>query len=185
MRHLISTMIIGLFAAVSPSAQDPQPAKPTGTTGTSTVTPVTAKLTDAQGRSVGEARLQQTNRGVLLKLELRNAPPGLHALHIHEVGRCDAPSFESAGDHFAPSGREHGFFASGGPHAGDLPNIDVPGTGGLSVEHLVPDVTLEGGANSLLDANGSALVMHAAKDDYSSDPAGNSGDRIACARITR
>jgi superoxide dismutase, Cu-Zn family len=103
----------------------------------------------------------------------------------NEVGRCDAPTFESAGEHFAPSARQHGFLDARGPHAADLPNLEVPTTRQLSVEHLVSDVTLEGGTRSLLDADGFSIVIHAGKDDCTSDPAGNSGDRIACGRIVR
>jgi Cu-Zn family superoxide dismutase len=121
----------------------------------------------------------------LLKLELKDVPSGVHAVHIHEVGRCDAPTFESAGAHVAASGRQHGFLATAGPHAGDLPNLEVPATKTLAVEHFVRDVTLAAGPTSLLDADGSAIVIHAAKDDYVTDPAGNSGDRIACGRIVR
>jgi Cu-Zn family superoxide dismutase len=180
MRHLIVGVGFALFASASPSAQTP-----TGTSGSSAVPTASANLVDTEGRTVGEARLQQTPHGVLLKLELRNATPGVHALHIHEVGRCQAPSFESAGGHFAPSGRQHGFLNAKGPHAGDLPNIEVPATTQLTVEHLVADVTLEPGAHSLLDSNGSAIVIHTGKDDYATEPAGDSGDRIACGRITR
>ena len=182
MRHLIIivTMALGMFAGDGVTAQTP-----TGTTGTSAAPTTSAPLIDAQGRPVGEARLQQTPNGLLLKLELRNATPGTHAIHIHQVGRCDAPSFESAGGHFGPGNKGHGFLNSRGPHAGDLPNLEVPATGQLSVEHLLKDVTLDGGPASLLDGDGSALVIHAEKDDYASDPAGKSGDRIACGRIGR
>jgi len=102
MKNLIVAVGFTLFASASPSAQ-----RPTGTSGSAALT-ASASLADTQGRNIGEARLQQTPHGVLVKLELRNATPGVHALHIHEVGRCEA-SFESAGDHFAPSERQHGF----------------------------------------------------------------------------
>jgi superoxide dismutase, Cu-Zn family len=182
MKGVILAIGIGLLTGGSLSAQ----ARPErGTTGTSPMTTASVTLTDAQGRSVGEARLQGTPHGVLLKLELRNATPGVHAMHIHEVGKCEAPSFDSAGEHFAPSKLRHGFLQSRGPHAGDLPNIDVPTTKQLSVEQLVPDVTLEPGPRSLLDADGSALVIHTGQDDYTTDPAGDSGDRIACGAIVQ
>lgn len=145
----------------------------------------TANLIDVEGRPVGEARLQQTPRGVLVRLELRNATPGAHAVHLHQVGKCERPSFESAGPHVAAPSQKHGFLNASGPHTGDLPNIDIPSTRSLVVEQLVPGVTLDGSATSLLDADGSAIVLHSGKDDYSSDPAGNSGDRIACGPIAR
>lgn len=144
-----------------------------------------AVLLDAAGRTVGEARFQETPHGVLLTLDLKNATPGVHALHVHEVGTCQPPSFDSAGDHFAPSGSEHGFLNPRGAHEGDLPNITVPTTKEVSLDYLIADVTLAAGPRSLLDANGSALVMHAAKDDYRSDPAGEAGDRLACGAIRR
>lgn len=180
MRHLVLTTAAGALWAGVLMAQEPA-----GTAGTSSMPTATAPLVDSQGRTVGEARLQQTPNGVLLKLDLRNATPGAHALHIHGVGRCEGPGFKSAGDHFAPGGKKHGFLNKQGPHAGDLPNLDVPSTGQLSVEHLVKDVTLESGPASLLDADGSAIVIHASKDDYSSDPAGNAGDRIVCGAVRR
>lgn len=155
----------------------------TATTGTRSAMTAGATLIDVAGRSVGQARLQQTPHGVLLKLDFKNATPGIHGLHIHDVGRCDRPSFESAGGHFNPSGRQHGFLDPRGPHAGDLPNIAVPSTTQLSVEYLVRDVTLEPGPRSLLDDDGSAIVIHAGQDDYATDPAGESGDRLACGRI--
>lgn len=182
MTQQILAIGIGVLVGVTASAQGPTP---TGTTGTRTAATAGASLIDTQGRSIGEARLQQTPHGVLLKLDLRHATPGIHGLHIHDIGRCDAPSFESAGGHFNPSGRQHGFLNPRGPHAGDLPNIEVPATTTLAVEYLVADVTLEPGSLSLLDADGSAIVIHSGKDDYTSDPAGGSGDRLACGRIVR
>ena len=184
MKTAILAIGLGVFAAASPSMQTRTPTA-TGTTGISDSPTARASLTDGEGRSVGDARLRQTPHGVLVKVELRNVTPGTHAMHIHEVGRCDAPTFGSAGAHLAASGEQHGFFDADGPHAGDLPNLEVPAMGQLAVEHLVSHVTLDGGARPLFDADGSAIVIHAAEDDYKSDPSGNSGDRIACGRIVR
>ena len=158
---------------------------PAGTTGGSPDATASASLTDTENRAVGEAYFQQAPRGVLVRLDLRNATPGIHAVHVHEVGRCDPPSFASAGAHFEPSGRKHGFLNPNGQHAGDLPNIDVPTSRQLSVEFLIANVTLDPGPLSLLDTNGSAIVMHAGKDDHMTDPSGESGDRLLCGRIVR
>jgi superoxide dismutase, Cu-Zn family len=149
--------------------------------------PVTAsaKMIDGEGRSVGEVRLRQAQKNVLLTLSLKNATPGIHGLHIHEVGQCNRPSFESAGGHFNPDARQHGFLNARGPHAGDLPNIEIPTTTELAAEFLVPNVTLDHGPRSLLDDNGSTVVIHSGKDDYTNDPAGHSGDRLACGAIVR
>lgn len=180
MRYIILTVGFGLVLIGSMAAQAPVPRGTTGRTGTPTM--ANAALADSSGRAVGQARLQQTPNGVLMLLELRNATPGVHALHIHDMGRCDRPSFDSAGDHLAFAGQQHGLFNIDA-HAGDLPNIHVPTTTQLSVEYLIPEVTVDPGPRSLLDSNGSALVIHADKDDYASQPAGAAGDRLACGRI--
>ena len=145
----------------------------------------TATIKDAMGNTVGNATLRETSSGVLIKVDLMNVPPGVHALHVHTTGKCDAPMFMTAGGHFAPGGTKHGLMATGGPHAGDLPNIFVPADGKLSLEVLEPGVTLAAGPRSLLDADGSAIVLHATADDYMTDPAGNAGGRIACGVITK
>jgi Cu-Zn family superoxide dismutase len=149
--------------------------------------PATASATinDAMGKTVGTATLRETNSGVLIKADLMGVPPGTHAIHVHTVGKCDAPMFMTAGGHFAPGMTKHGLLAVGGPHAGDLPNIYVPADGKLSVEVLEPNVTLAAGPRSLLDADGSAIVLHAMADDYMTDPAGNAGGRIACGVIAK
>lgn len=141
-----------------------------------------ASLKDASGKAVGEVDLVQTSAGVLLKLTVKGLPPGEHAFHVHAVGKCDAP-FTSAGPHFNPDNHKHGMMAGAG-HAGDMPNLHVPQSGDLSVEVLNPAITLEKGKpNSVFDADGSAVVIHAKADDYKSDPAGDAGDRIACGVI--
>jgi superoxide dismutase, Cu-Zn family len=143
-----------------------------------------ATLKDAKGQTVGDATLTETPHGVLIHVNLTKGPSGVHAFHIHAVGKCEAP-FTSAGPHFNPSQKQHGVENPMGMHAGDLPNIHVPSDGALTFEFVARDVTLKPGANSLLDADGSALIAHAKEDDYKTDPAGNSGDRVICGVITK
>ena len=141
-----------------------------------------ASLKDQKGAEVGAVDLTQTPAGVMLRLSLKGAPAGERAFHIHAVGKCEAP-FASAGGHFNPGGQKHGLLAGPG-HAGDMPNLHVPANGVLVVEILNAAVTLEKGKpNSLIRDGGTAIVIHAGKDDYKSDPAGNAGDRIACGII--
>ena len=178
MSRIFLTAVLTIAYAAAPAMQGPAA---TGTTGA--MPAAAAALVDESGRGIGDARLQQTPHGVLLRLDLKNATPGVHGIHLHEVGRCDAPSFESAGGHFSVDSRVHGFLNPSGPHAGDLPNIFVPASKELSIEFLIPDVTLDPGPRSLLDTNGSAIVIHADQDDHFSDPAGHTGDRLACGPI--
>ncbi|MGP8049899.1 MAG: superoxide dismutase family protein [Desulfobaccales bacterium] len=145
-----------------------------------------ADLVNAQGQKVGEAKFTQTPTGVLIDLILENMPPGVHAMHIHEKGVCQPPDFTSAGGHFNPFGKEHGLKNPLGPHAGDLPNIEVGQDGRATVQILAPLVTLkEGEKNSLFQAGGTSLVIHEHPDDQMSQPVGNAGPRIACGPITR
>ena len=144
-----------------------------------------ATLKDSGGRVVGSAVLLQESDGVRILLDLKGVTPGIKAVHIHAVGRCDAPDFDSAGAHFNPKKAEHGAENPRGPHAGDLPNItvDAKGFGHLEVTDAL--VTLEAGSASLLDGGRTALVVHEGPDDMRTDPAGNSGRRIACGVIER
>jgi Cu-Zn family superoxide dismutase len=147
----------------------------------STVSPASAALLDSQGKEIGKATLTQTSAGVLIVLEARGLPPGEHAVHFHTKGTCDpGTKFESAGAHYAPRAHEHGFETSGGPHAGDMPNLFVAVDGSLKAHILNPNVTLGPGTATLLDPDGTALVIHAKPDDYKSQPSGNAGDRIVC-----
>jgi superoxide dismutase, Cu-Zn family len=151
-------------------------------------TPGSAEATfhDLQGQEIGSAILTQTGSGVLIEVELSNVPEGVHGFHIHEIGACDAANgFKTAGGHFEPSQHQHGYMAAGGPHAGDIPNQFVGNDGTLRANVLNPNITLSDGPASLFDADGSAIVVHAGSDDYRSQPAGNSGDRIACAVIEK
>ncbi|MGH6801949.1 MAG: superoxide dismutase family protein [Methyloceanibacter sp.] len=143
----------------------------------------TAVLKDAKGNEVGKAEFTATPSGGLIKLDLTAVPAGEHAFHVHAVGKCEPPDFKSAGAHFNPDETKHGLMNHGGPHAGDMPNLHVPADGKLQIEVLNSTVTLSA-ESALLDADGSALVIHAAADDYETDPAGNAGDRIACGVVT-
>jgi Cu-Zn family superoxide dismutase len=143
-----------------------------------------AELIDAQGQLIGIALLIEVPEGVLITLKVEGLPPGEHALHIHERGVCEPPDFASAGGHFNPFGKQHGLENPEGPHAGDLPNIEVGPDATAETEMTATRVTLKPGQpNSLLDEDGSALVIHAGPDDFKSDPAGNAGARIACGVI--
>jgi len=142
-------------------------------------------LRDANGREVGNAVLVQEDGGVRVLLDVKGLTPGTKAVHVHEVGRCDPPSFESAGAHFNPTRAEHGLENPRGPHAGDLPNLTVDATGQGHLEFTATRVNLKQGAASLLDGSGTALIVHESPDDMRTDPTGNSGPRIACGVVNR
>lgn len=143
-----------------------------------------ATLKDAAGKEVGTVNLAQTSNGVLIRLSVKGLPPGERAFHIHAVGKCEPP-FTSAGGHFNPGGKKHGLAAADGAHAGDMPNLHIPANGELTVDVLNTAISLvKGRPNSVFDADGSAIVIHAGPDDHKSDPAGNAGDRIVCGIIT-
>lgn len=134
------------------------------------------------GQQIGSALLVGTPHGVLVRASLEDIAPGTHAFHLHQTGSC-SPDFTASGGHFDPHGTGHGFFDPEGRHAGDLPNIHVPESGRLEVEFFADLVSLSGGEAALLDDDGSAIVIHRGGDDYHTDPAGDGGERIACAVI--
>jgi Cu-Zn family superoxide dismutase len=143
-----------------------------------------AVLIDREGRRVGMAVLSEQENGVLISVEVAGLPAGSKGFHIHETGLCETPTFGSAGAHFNPSSQRHGMENPSGPHAGDLPNIRIGEDGTGELRFLNPYISLTG-ENALLDADGAALMIHAGPDDYYTDPAGDSGDRIACGVIER
>lgn len=141
-------------------------------------------LINAAGQTIGSVRAWQTTGGVTFRIDAAGLPHGVHGLHVHSVGRCEAPDFASAGPHWNPASRKHGINNPEGPHAGDLRNVDVAANGVLGETVTLSGASLTapaGTAGSLLDADGAALVIHLQADDYATDPSGNSGARIACA----
>ena len=145
----------------------------------------TAEMRDPQGRLLGTITLEEEEDGVDLEGRLTGLQPGVHAFHIHQTGRCTPPDFSSAGGHYNPTGRQHGFENPQGPHAGDMPNITVGQDGTVEIDSENERVTLAGGPATLFDADGSAVMIHAGPDDYHSDPAGDAGARVACGVVTR
>ncbi|HEY3065861.1 MAG TPA: superoxide dismutase family protein [Methylomirabilota bacterium] len=155
------------------------------TQSTPTDNTATAELRDSGGQPVGTATFTEVSGGVRIVLDARGLPPGQHGVHVHAVGTCEPPAFTSAGGHFNPGQKEHGMLNPNGPHAGDLPNLTIGTDGAGRLETFSERITLTAGPNSVFDADGSALVVHAGPDDFKTDPTGNSGNRIACGIIVK
>jgi len=167
-------VVLGV-AACGPAAQEAQTsARPRS---------FTEPIYDAQGLEVGVLTATQQGRdSVRLVVQSTRLAAGTHGTHLHEAGRCDGPGFQTAGAHLNPSGRRHGLRSAQGPHAGDLPNLTVGPDRQGRMEATVAG-SLTPGQAPLFDADGTALVVHAGADDQVTDPAGNSGARIACTVI--
>lgn len=145
---------------------------------------VKTTIIDTKGAEIGTAVLTQKGDAVHIHLEAKNLTPGEHGIHFHENGKCEPPDFTSAGAHFNPQGKQHGFNNPKGFHAGDLPNITVKADGTVNEDLESKVVTLKKGVpNSLLKEGGTSLMIHEKADDYVTDPSGNSGARIACGVI--
>jgi Cu-Zn family superoxide dismutase len=141
--------------------------------------PVHATLIDGMGKTVGDLDFIEIAGGTRFTIRVNGLSPGPHGMHFHETGKCEGPDFKSAGAHFRLASQKHG------AHWGDLPNLQVGKDGQASLEFSTSTVTLTPGERSLLKEGGTSLMIHAAADDGVTDPSGNSGDRVACAVISK
>jgi Cu-Zn family superoxide dismutase len=185
MKHLATTTLATAMLFAAPAlAQDnaptptAAPAEGADTQAAGGMEPVTVEMQHADGGSAGTVTITPTPNGLLLAADLANLGDGERSFHIHETGLCEG-DFTSAGGHYNPTDKEHGFKVENGPHAGDMPNFTASG-GEAQFQTFNPMVTLTGGEAPLQDADGSALVVHGGADDYQSQPSGDAGDRIAC-----
>jgi superoxide dismutase, Cu-Zn family len=144
-----------------------------------------ADIVNATGQKIGTATFAAAAGGVRIDVDLAQLPPGTHGIHIHAVGKCEGPDFKTAGGHFNPAEKKHGKDNAEGAHNGDLLNLEIAADGRGSASLLDASVTLGDGPASLFQPGGTAIVIHAAADDYKTDPAGNSGPRIACGVIQK
>ena len=178
MAGLMTMVLLVALAAGSALAQ-----------GSATATTATADLRDNEGNPVGSAEFVEGESGVSVTVSITGGiEPGVHGIHIHETSDLSSSDFKSAGGHFNPTDAEHGFDNPQGPHAGDLENITVAQDGTASYQTVNDRITLSDGPNSILDEDGSALMIHAMPDDYrtNDDPEtgpGTSGDRVAAGVI--
>lgn len=148
---------------------------------------VSVALKTAAGADAGVVTVTDAPGGVILHVEAKGLAPGWHGMHFHEKGDCSDPKLANAGGHInmVDHKRQHGLLAVGGPDHGDLPNLYVAADGTGKTEVFSPFVSLRGtsGRSALLDADGSALIIHANPDDYTTQPIGGAGARVACAVI--
>lgn len=138
------------------------------------------------GDSLGTIKLAEKSKGIELDINIEGLEAGEHAIHIHEKPKCEAPEFQSAGNHFDPDKKKHGLLHPEGAHAGDLPNLIVGDDGSVKVKIAAPTVTLrKGKKNSILEKEGTSIVITSKKDDGMTQPAGDSGKRIACGVVSK
>ena len=177
---LRATALALLLTACATSEQDPPPTANTPAGGP----PAESVIVSNSGAEIGKVQFTAAPTGVLIRImiEAGGLSPGWHGTHLHSVGDCsDTGKFERAGGHIQKTNTNHGLLYVHGPENGDLPNLSAAGDGSASAELFTTLVTL----SELQDDDGSALIIHANPDDHSSQPLGNSGDRVACASIRK
>jgi Cu-Zn family superoxide dismutase len=146
-----------------------------------------ARMIDTAGHPAGEAHFKAAPHGVLIELRVTGLAPGPHAVLLHANGACDPKTgFASAGPVLDfELGRPHGYFAKGGPKPGDLPVQFAAADGTLHVSLYSTAISLGDGKRSIFGRDGVSLIVHAASDDYQTQPEGRAGARQACGTIIR
>ncbi len=157
-----------------------------GTAATAQNDEVTSEIIGAEGKAIGSVTLQQGTGGVLMTVELNDGAltAGWHGIHFHAHGTCsDVGEFKLSGGHVGKKPGAHGLLNPEGPEFGDLPNIYIPEGSDAKAQFFSAGLTLASGSDgeALLDADGSALVIHAQLDDHITQPIGGAGARVACA----
>lgn len=146
--------------------------------------PLETSIYNNENDKIGTANFTETPEGVEVALKVEGLEPGVHAVHIHEFPKCEAPDFKSAGNHFNPKSKDHGLMNAEGAHAGDMPNVEADPSGMIDTKLMLSEAKLKEGQMSLLRKEGTSIIIHSGQDDGMSQPAGDSGDRIACGKIT-
>jgi Cu-Zn family superoxide dismutase len=187
MKASVLTLLIPCAMLAACQRNTPPPANPAPTNTAPAPAPAAspaasahATLTGKSGKSVkGELQLTASSDGVSVAGELEGLEPNtMHGFHVHETGDCSAADAKSAGEHFNPTHTQHGGPTAATRHLGDMPNIQSDAMGHAMVGATIAGATLrDGGANDLV---GKAVIVHAKQDDYTTQPSGNSGDRVAC-----
>jgi Cu-Zn family superoxide dismutase len=167
---LIATTLTGACAGGRLPAREPSPT-------------AWAELKNARGESVGSAVFEEQRGRVRIVVQAAGLTPGRHGIHVHAVGRCEPPGFQSAGGHFNPLGKQHGLQNPEGAHGGDLPDLEADANGRTEYIAATDRFTLGDGPTSIFDIDGSALVIHARADDQRTDPTGDSGERLLCGQL--
>lgn len=187
MRITVLTASVATVLFVTACGTSPKPAAPAAPAAevptTSTAKQAVANLASASGSLVsGKVTLVPMGKGVHITGVVGGLPPSSpHGFHVHEKGDCSAVDATSAGPHFNPFNTPHGKTDAGAHHAGDMNNITTDAEGVAKIDVHLTGVTLGGGAVN--DIANRALIVHAAPDDYASQPAGNAGARVACGVI--
>lgn len=143
-------------------------------------------LMNSAGENIGDVTLRDLgDEGVQLFVEAERIPAGPHGIHFHVKADCQAPDFKSAGGHINPDGHQHGLDNPEGPDNADMPNAEADEDENVSYDYINDRVTLHKRDKrpALLDADGSALMIHINADDQITQPIGGAGARIACAEI--
>lgn len=184
MKKILNALVLSLALGLSSAAYAKMDMKKSDMKMSSTDKVVAmAQIVNTSGKKIGVASFLSTDNGVKISVQVMGLTPGKHGIHIHQVGKCDAPDFKSAGGHFNPSKHEHGLMNKKGSHNGDMANIEIDKSGNGSVIMENKMISLGSGTNSLLKLDGTSIIIHAKADDQTSQPAGKAGDRVGCGVI--